>query len=577
MDLIASGEGGYNSYNRGTKKDENGKDIILPANQKVDFSSMTVAEIQRRQALKLSDPDRMLAVGRYQFITGTLKEAIGNLDIDTSRYFDPELQDQLFNEDVLPRKRRQIQEYVKGVPGASLHDAQKATCKEWASVEDPDSPGHVYARYEAQGNKMHTTAAQVALVLNEMRDHYRTKVEQGLSSVEAWVATTKMGPSAHEEVIRKLKAQHGHVSVSTTRGDDQSKQVAQLQECLRTLGYSGPEGQELVLDGHFGSHTRHALKDFQRDHRLVVDGIAGRKSLAALDEAMSHIEIGRADASYLQQFSGERSLAAYQALMPKPLVGLSVVAEQEVNELPTFPSVASSLANSGTIQELQRDLDSLGFTDHRGRPLPMTGEYDAVTRNAVMGFQEEQNMPVTGLLDPATLALVDARATIARLEEFQAVPPLRDVGPWSRESVMAAPLRDAPERYVEPVLDMPTVDKHQGIQRTFADPSHPQHELYNELKDALGEHVSDARLAQITSACHQGGIRAGGIDAIRITGYDMIVSGGLGGLGGYAEIDLSLSPTVDQSVQQAQSFDHQQARDLDLRSREQAQGMARSL
>ena len=41
-------------------------------------------------------------------------------------------------------------------------------------------------------------------------------------------------------------------------------------------------GFALAADGHFGVHTEAALRRFQRIHRLVVDGIAGPRTLAAL-------------------------------------------------------------------------------------------------------------------------------------------------------------------------------------------------------------------------------------------------------------------------------------------------------
>lgn len=46
MELISSGEGDYNSYNRGTSIGKNGKFTILGANQDIDFSQITIAEIR---------------------------------------------------------------------------------------------------------------------------------------------------------------------------------------------------------------------------------------------------------------------------------------------------------------------------------------------------------------------------------------------------------------------------------------------------------------------------------------------------------------------------------------------------
>ena len=57
------------------------------------------------------------------------------------------------------------------------------------------------------------------------------------------------------------------------RGDD----VKQLQSRLKEKGYD--PGQ---IDGIFGRKTQRAVKQFQREHDLKADGIAGKKTFAAL-------------------------------------------------------------------------------------------------------------------------------------------------------------------------------------------------------------------------------------------------------------------------------------------------------
>ncbi len=145
MDLIGSGEGDYNSYNRGTVVGRMARKLSSSEPATYDFSVMTVGEIKRRQALSIEDPDRVFAVGRYQITKDNFAESTRKLGIDESAFFDPDLQDRLFNDYLLPNKRWEVHRYVTSKEGASLRDAQKAICKEWASVEDPDNLGHVYA------------------------------------------------------------------------------------------------------------------------------------------------------------------------------------------------------------------------------------------------------------------------------------------------------------------------------------------------------------------------------------------------------------------------------------------------
>lgn len=48
-----------------------------------------------------------------------------------------------------------------------------------------------------------------------------------------------------------------------------------LQTLLKGLGYKGIGGLDLAIDGDAGSHTDHAIREYQADHGLAVDGICG--------------------------------------------------------------------------------------------------------------------------------------------------------------------------------------------------------------------------------------------------------------------------------------------------------------
>lgn len=72
------------------------------------------------------------------------------------------------------------------------------------------------------------------------------------------------------------------VNKQTIRKGSRNKYVKQVQEKLIALGYNlGICG----ADGDFGTATEAAVKQFQRDHGLTVDGIVGKKTYAALDAA----------------------------------------------------------------------------------------------------------------------------------------------------------------------------------------------------------------------------------------------------------------------------------------------------
>lgn len=70
------------------------------------------------------------------------------------------------------------------------------------------------------------------------------------------------------------------VSYKTIRRGNHGELVKQLQTKLNAIGYDiGICG----IDGDFGTATEKAVKQFQKDHGLTVDGVVGPKTWAALD------------------------------------------------------------------------------------------------------------------------------------------------------------------------------------------------------------------------------------------------------------------------------------------------------
>lgn len=60
------------------------------------------------------------------------------------------------------------------------------------------------------------------------------------------------------------------------------KLVAELQRALRALGLKGSNGKLLFVDSDYGSYTDFAVRTFQRNNRLFVDGEAGPITQAKL-------------------------------------------------------------------------------------------------------------------------------------------------------------------------------------------------------------------------------------------------------------------------------------------------------
>ena len=72
---------------------------------------------------------------------------------------------------------------------------------------------------------------------------------------------------------------YGEVAVSypVLRKESRSADVRILQEKLNSIGY------HLATDGIFGSKTDEAVRAFQADHGLAVDGVVGVRTWAELN------------------------------------------------------------------------------------------------------------------------------------------------------------------------------------------------------------------------------------------------------------------------------------------------------
>lgn len=127
--IISKGEGNYNSVNRGLV---NGKNL---GSFETDLSKMTINQILERNKLKTSDKNRMNAVGKYQIIASTMKEAKKAMKLTGNEKFTKEMQERIFKEFLVP-KRKGLADYLNGGK-TSLDQAQYEASMEWASIPVP--------------------------------------------------------------------------------------------------------------------------------------------------------------------------------------------------------------------------------------------------------------------------------------------------------------------------------------------------------------------------------------------------------------------------------------------------------
>jgi hypothetical protein len=158
--LIAKGESGaagYNANNKGTKNNR------IIAGDNLDLSQLTIGDIMKRQSLPPGDPNRLFAVGRYQMVPDTFKEAVNYLKLDPNTRFTPDVQEQMFQY-LIMKKRPAIGNYISGKSN-DLNGALLAASQEWASIADPRTG----ASYYGGANKASISTAQLSSVLQQMR------------------------------------------------------------------------------------------------------------------------------------------------------------------------------------------------------------------------------------------------------------------------------------------------------------------------------------------------------------------------------------------------------------------------
>lgn len=174
LEFIAEGEGTYESSNRGTKNDNIIGSTSSTIRDGKKLSEMTIGEIKEKQKIKsTSNTDRLFAVGKYQLIPSTLKEATKELNISDDTVFTPEIQEQL-GEYLIFEKRPALGAYIKGESNDS-EEALIEAAKEFASMPMPSGPKKGKSRY-GSGNKAQHTVEEALAALEKARTEYMSAV-----------------------------------------------------------------------------------------------------------------------------------------------------------------------------------------------------------------------------------------------------------------------------------------------------------------------------------------------------------------------------------------------------------------
>lgn len=101
------------------------------------------------------------------------------------------------------------------------------------------------------------------------------KVSLFLALVLLFVSAPYFGPSQSAEASAPAP-------ITIVYPGERGIEVTMVQQALKAKGYS------IVVDGYYGPQTGSVIRRFQSDNNLVVDGIVGRQTQAALNITITH-------------------------------------------------------------------------------------------------------------------------------------------------------------------------------------------------------------------------------------------------------------------------------------------------
>ena len=177
---------------------------------------------------------------------------------------------------------------------------------------------------------------------------------------------------------------------------DRGTEVRNLQQSLKKAGlYQGR------INGVFSPATEAAVRQFQQDNKLTVDGLAGPRTLAILQR------VGSQDAAN----QAPKRVASNPSILRR-------VARQEVaNQAPKRIASSSALPPERTkpaIESLQVRLKQLGYYNS-----DITGYLNSQTRQAVIQFQRDQGLEADGIPGRITLSALEKATGIESVQSLQ--------------------------------------------------------------------------------------------------------------------------------------------------------------
>ena len=203
----------------------------------------------------------------------------------------------------------------------------------------------------------------------------------------AGITYTASGSSSSSSSSASSSSSSSVSGSAILRYGTRSDEVLKLQQNLTKLGlYTG------TISGHYGSITEAAVMNFQRKNGLSADGIAGAKTLSSISGKLSgNSSSGNSSSSGSSNSNSNSSgsSSSNNGSDSSTLLNTSVMLQQG--------------SSSSEVLKLQNMLASLGF--YTGNK---TGNFGALTADAVMAYQKSKGLTADGIAGKKTLAAINA-------------------------------------------------------------------------------------------------------------------------------------------------------------------------
>lgn len=232
-----------------------------------------------------------------------------------------------------------------------------------------------------------TALKQLKLYSGEITGHYGSKTQAAVKAFQKKYALNDDG-IAGEDTIKALFEASGITASSSSgssssssaatdssilRYDSQGDAVRKLQQDLTALGYYNG-----TVSGHFGSKTEAAVMNFQKKNGLTADGIAGAKTLSAIQSKLSG-----------SSSSGSTSTGSSSSSSSSAKLDTTVTLQKN--------------SSGSEVLKLQTMLTTLGF--YNGNK---TGNFGDKTQEAVVAYQKSKGLTADGIAGARTLAAINA-------------------------------------------------------------------------------------------------------------------------------------------------------------------------